>query len=69
MKKILVLFHLMVSAIFLYAQIPVKEGQKLKEAPGVLWYANPWLWFAGAALFVIIFLLLLRRATRNKADT
>jgi len=51
----------------LKAQVTLEENQKLKEANGTLWFANPWVWIAGIALFFLIFILVLRKSTRNKA--
>ncbi len=69
MEKILLVCCLLLPLFQLEAQVPIKEEQKLKEASGTLWYANPWLWIAGAALFLVVFLLVLRRATRNRRET
>lgn len=69
MKKTAILFCSVLSVFLLRAQVNVEENQKLKEANGTLWYANPWLWIAGVALFLLIFILLLRRSTQNKAKT
>ncbi|WP_312192572.1 hypothetical protein [Sphingobacterium sp.] len=69
MKKTAILFCSVLSVFLLRAQVNVEENQKLKEANGTLWYANPWLWIAGVALFLLIFILLLRRSTKNKAKT
>ena len=60
MKRMSVLFCLLSSFVALYAEVPVEENQKLREANGSLWYANPWIWLGGVALFLVIFLLLLR---------
>ncbi len=69
MKKTAILFCSVLSVFLLRAQVNVEDNQKLKEANGTLWYANPWLWIAGVALFLLIFILLLRRSTQNKAKT
>jgi hypothetical protein len=69
MKKTAILFCSVLSVFLLRAQVNVEENQKLKEANGTLWYANPWLWIAGVALFLLIFIILLRRSTQNKAKT
>lgn len=69
MKKTAILFCSVLSLFLLRAQVNVEENQKLKEANGTLWYANPWLWIAGVALFLLIFILLLHRSTQNKAKT
>ncbi|WP_343556079.1 hypothetical protein [Sphingobacterium sp.] len=69
MKKT-ALFCCAVFPVFLLnGQIPIEENQKLKEANGTLWYANPWIWVAGVALFLLIFILVLRKSTRNKTQT
>lgn len=69
MKKIAMLFCLLYSIISVHAQVALEDNQKLREASGTVWYANPWLWIAGVVLFVLIFLFILRKATRNKTNT
>ncbi|QIH33768.1 hypothetical protein [Sphingobacterium sp. DR205] len=69
MKRMSVLFCLLSFCVSLYADVPIEENQKLREANGTLWYANPWIWLGGVALFLIVFLLLLRKSTRNKTQT
>lgn len=69
MKRMSVLFCLLSFFVSLYADVPIEENQKLREANGTLWYANPWIWLGGVALFLIIFLLLLRKSTGNKTQT
>ncbi|WP_286857566.1 MULTISPECIES: hypothetical protein [Sphingobacterium] len=69
MKRMSVLFYLLSFCVSLYADVPIEENQKLREANGTLWYANPWIWLGGVALFLIVFLLLLRKSTRNKTQT
>lgn len=69
MKKIPLSFCLIIATSLLYAQVPVEESQKLREANGTLWYANPWLWIGGVAFFLIVFILLLRKSTQNKTHT
>ncbi len=69
MKRISLLFCLLFSIIILHAEVPIEESQKLKEANGTLWYANPWIWLGGVALFLVIFFLLLRKSTQNKRQT
>lgn len=69
MKKIAMLFCLLYSIISVHAQAGLEDNQKLREASGTVWYANPWLWIAGVVLFVLIFLFILRKATRNKTNT
>jgi hypothetical protein len=66
MKRMSLLFCLLFSIIILHAEVPIEENQKLKEANGTLWYANPWIWLGGVALFLVIFFLLLRKSTQNK---
>ncbi len=67
MKKTALLVGSVLSCFLLKAQVTLEENQKLKEANGTLWYANPWIWIAGIALFLLIFILVLRKSTRNKA--
>lgn len=67
MKKNALLVCSVLSVFLLKAQVTLEENQKLKEANGTLWYANPWVWIAGIALFLLIFILVLRKSTRNKA--
>ncbi|HAU55152.1 hypothetical protein [Sphingobacterium multivorum] len=67
MKKTALLVGSVLSCFLLKAQVTLEENQKLKEANGTLWYANPWIWIAGIALFLLIFILGLRKSTRNKA--
>ncbi|MNJ94057.1 hypothetical protein D3C87_117440 [compost metagenome] len=67
MKKNALLVFSVLSVFLLKAQVTLEENQKLKEANGTLWYANPWVWIAGIALFLLIFILVLRKSTRNKA--
>ncbi|APU97521.1 hypothetical protein ACR784_24210 [Sphingobacterium multivorum] len=67
MKKTALLVGSVLSFFVLKAQVTQEENQKLKEANGTLWYANPWVWIAGIALFFLIFILILRKSTRNKA--
>ncbi|MGJ1435568.1 hypothetical protein [Sphingobacterium multivorum] len=67
MKKTALLVGFVLSFFVLKAQVTLEENQKLKEANGTLWYANPWVWIAGIALFFLIFILVLRKSTRNKA--
>jgi hypothetical protein len=67
MKKNALLVCSVLSVFLLKGQVTLEENQKLKEANGTLWYANPWVWIAGIALFLLIFILVLRKSTRNKA--
>ncbi|WP_411971450.1 hypothetical protein ACLCDV_14065 [Sphingobacterium sp. Lzh-3] len=67
MKKTALLVCSVLSFFLLKAQVTLEEDQKLKEANGTLWFANPWVWIAGIALFLLIFILVLRKSTRNKA--
>lgn len=69
MKKTALLCCTVLSVLWLKGQVPIEENQKLKEANGTLWYANPWIWIAGVALFLLIFILILRKSTRNKTHT
>ncbi|WP_286767213.1 MULTISPECIES: hypothetical protein [Sphingobacterium] len=69
MKKTALIVCPVFSVFLLKAQITLEENQKLKEANGTLWYANPWIWIAGVALFLLIFILVLRKSTRNKTKT
>ncbi|MDR2272270.1 MAG: hypothetical protein LBF27_15290 [Sphingobacterium sp.] len=62
-------FCLQLSISLTYAQVTIEENQKLKEANGTLWYANPWIWLAGVALFLVVFFLLLRKSTEKKNQT
>jgi len=69
MKKTALFCCAVFSVFLLNGQVPIEENQKLKEANGTLWYANPWIWVAGVALFLLIFILVLRKSTRNKTQT
>ncbi|HAE66427.1 MULTISPECIES: hypothetical protein [Sphingobacterium] len=69
MKKTALIVCPVFSVFLLKAQVTLEENQKLKEANGTLWYANPWIWIAGVALFLLIFILVLRKSTRNKTKT
>ena len=31
------------------------------------WYASPWIWFAGAAIFTLLLVAILRDKSRNKS--
>jgi len=67
MKKTALFCCTELSVFLLKAQVTREENQKLKEASGTLWYANPWAWIVGVALFLLIFILVLRKSTRSKA--
>lgn len=67
MKKTALLVCSALSVFLLKAQVTREENQKLKEANGTLWYANPWVWIVGVTLFLLIFILVLRKSTHNKA--
>jgi len=69
MKKTALLCCAVLSIFLLKGQVPIEENQKLKEANGTLWYANPWVWIGGIVLFLLIFILVLRKSTRNKTHT
>ncbi|WP_312340489.1 hypothetical protein [Sphingobacterium sp.] len=69
MKKTALLCCAVFSVFLLKGQVPIEENQKLEEANGTLWYANPWIWIAGIALFLLIFILVLRKSTLNKTKT
>jgi len=69
MKKTALLVCSVLSVFLLKSQVTLEENQKLKEANGTLWYANPWVWIAGVAIFLLIFILVLRKSTRNKTKT
>ncbi len=69
MKKTALFCFAVFSVFLLNGQVPIEENQKLKEANGTLWYANPWIWVAGVSLFLLIFILVLRKSTRNKTQT
>ncbi|MGE8429937.1 MAG: hypothetical protein ACN6O7_18790 [Sphingobacterium sp.] len=69
MKKTALLVCSVFSVFLLKSQVTLEENQKLKEANGTLWYANPWVWIAAVALFLLIFILVLRKSTRNKTKT
>lgn len=58
MKKLLLSFFLILSTAVLIAQESTADPEITMDATNDVWYASPWVWVAGAALVIVLLVLL-----------
>ncbi len=66
MKKIVFSFIASLYATFLIAQDGAKDvNVNLNTKGGSNWYASPWVWVVGAAVFILLLVALTRSGSRK----
>jgi hypothetical protein len=65
MKKSLLLLLSGVSSVILFAQDEAKKIDVNINTKGNNWYASPWVWVVGAAVFILLLVALTRGGRRD----
>ncbi len=65
MKKFIISFLATLYGTFLLAQDSKDVNINLNTKGGSNWYASPWLWVVGAAVFILLLVALTRGSSRR----
>ncbi|HZH64277.1 MAG TPA: hypothetical protein VEY10_05240 [Flavisolibacter sp.] len=65
MKKITFLFLVALYGTLLFAQDEKKIDVNINTNSGNNWYASPWVWVVGAAVFILLLVALTRGGSRR----
>ncbi|RYZ58963.1 MAG: hypothetical protein EOO14_09015 [Chitinophagaceae bacterium] len=58
MKKLCLCIFSLLTTVVLFAQESITDADNTLEPTTDVWYASPWVWVAGAALIIVLLVVL-----------